>query len=40
MAGILDTVESIDELDGGILARKIGEAFLEMDRPKASGKAA
>jgi hypothetical protein len=40
MANILDTVESIDDIDGGILARKIGEAFVEMDRPKAPGKAA
>ena len=40
MADILDTVPCIDEIDGGILARKIGEAFREMDDRKRAEKAA
>jgi hypothetical protein len=40
MADILDTVPCIDEIDGGILARKIGEAFMEEDDRKRTGKAA
>lgn len=40
VADILDTVPCIDDIDGGILARKIGEAFREEDDRKRTGKAA
>jgi len=42
VADILDTVPCIDEIDGGILARKIGEAFREMEarRPHRTREAA
>ncbi len=33
MAGLLEQFDNIDEIPNGILARKIGEAFLEMDGP-------
>jgi hypothetical protein len=40
MADILDTVPCIDEIDDGILARKIGEAFREEDDRRKARKAA
>jgi hypothetical protein len=39
VAGLFDTLDSLDAIFGGTLARKIGEAYRELDPPR-KGKAA
>ena len=39
-AEMLETLESIDNLSDGVFARKIGEAYRELDDRKRTGKAA
>jgi hypothetical protein len=40
LAALFDTLDSIDAIDGGTLARKIGEAYRELDAPRGGQKGA